>query len=272
MILFEANESTIKTRLPVVARARGFRVYTTQGRRFIDFYQDGGRAILGHRPEHVGLVMKNLLSKGLVADYPSIYVHRFTKALRTLFPEASEFRWYRNEERALAAACIQLGDDKFPPLVADPALTTSLGRVHLWRPFLEGSAFPGEVMIPVLPLPGRWGPVVLVLRTETRSGVPESDEIAPVILGAVVRIIYNLIAEIGSRDRTVWDSFCSGIWSRKGPYLVAGCTAEEYGPVFDSCLEQGILISPMYPGPSIIPAEYSKGEIKHFVVSADNSE
>ena len=36
-------------RVPVIRRARGYRLYGFDGRRCLDLFQDGGRAVLGHR-------------------------------------------------------------------------------------------------------------------------------------------------------------------------------------------------------------------------------
>jgi len=57
--------------LPVIRRARGYRLYGQDGRRYLDLWQGGGRALLGHRPARVTTVLKNVISTGLVTDLPS---------------------------------------------------------------------------------------------------------------------------------------------------------------------------------------------------------
>ena len=49
-------------RIPPVRRARDYHIYDESGRRYLDFYQDGGRAVLGHRPPNVAKTLKNVLA------------------------------------------------------------------------------------------------------------------------------------------------------------------------------------------------------------------
>lgn len=50
--------------VPLIRRARGYFLYTPDGRRFLDFYQDNGRAVLGHRSSGMQQVIKSTVSKG----------------------------------------------------------------------------------------------------------------------------------------------------------------------------------------------------------------
>ena len=56
--------------MPEIRRARDYRLYDIHGRRYLDLCLDGGRALLGHKPGRVVLMMKNALEKGLSASYP----------------------------------------------------------------------------------------------------------------------------------------------------------------------------------------------------------
>jgi hypothetical protein len=51
-------------------------------------------------------------------------------------------------------------------------------------------------------------------------------------------------------------------WARRGPYIRATFSAGEYSRVFGAFLRAGVLLSPVYPGPSILPGECSPGEAR----------
>jgi hypothetical protein len=57
---------------------------------------------------------------------------------------------------------------------------------------------------------------------------------------------------------------CSG-WVQKGLYVLATCQPAFYRSVFQIFLRQGFLISPNFPGPSILPAEASPGELEKMI-------
>jgi hypothetical protein len=49
-------------------------------------------------------------------------------------------------------------------------------------------------------------------------------------------------------------------WARIGPYVRAVFPAEDYARVHAEFLRAGVLLCPVYPGPSVLPAECSPGE------------
>ena len=250
--------------LPTIRRARGYRLYDSDGRRYLDFYQDDGRAILGHRPSGMILEIKNLLSRGQIAAYPSQYHHRTIKALKTLIPDSVDARIYASFDRALKAAAQHLGSQVDEGTIHDPAVQTggtggTVG-VSLWRPFVESGDSP--LLLPVLPVPIPFAPAVLVFREAPTSRVWESDVCSPVSLAALKRSIYDLIQHIAACDRSRWADFNDqDLWRRNGPYLTLVTGEADFPGLFNEMLSNGIVISPRFPGPSIIPAEYSPGEI-----------
>ncbi|MDR3325477.1 MAG: hypothetical protein LBS82_05805, partial [Spirochaetaceae bacterium] len=139
--------------IPLIKRARGWRLYTADGRRLVDLWQCGGKALLGHRAHNVLRDVKNAAEKGLFAPLPSVCEGRLLRLLARLFP-GKAYRIYR-DGLSLAAALKAGG---FPP-----------ERVPLWRPFLDAeSPFalrfdvpPPSVFSPVLPFP--LSPEVLVV-------------------------------------------------------------------------------------------------------------
>ena len=105
--------------LPPIRRAREFYLYDYRGRRYLDFWQNGGRAILGHRPNRLNTRLKNALSSGLLAELPSVYGARLARVVRQLLearhPDTRHgereyhVRWYQGPERANAAIAAVLG-------------------------------------------------------------------------------------------------------------------------------------------------------------------
>jgi len=259
--------------LPQVRRARDFHLYDFRGRRYLDMYLAAGRALMGHRPDRLLLTTKNLISKGLLADFPSNQERRLLRALTTLLPNHSEVRIYANMER-LATALSSLS----PRLAAgqqlpDPALEQVDGqRVALWRPFLpeipEGEP---DVLIPVLPFPASFAPVVACFRPGSAGAAASSDTVSPALLGALCASIFSLARFAERYDESVWRQMDSDLWERRGPYLRARCKKAEYPALFRRLMESGVVICPDYPGPSIVPASFTEGEIKPIArVAADS--
>ena len=250
-------------KLPVITRAREYHVYDVHGRRYLDLYQDDGRAILGHRPGKCNLELKNALSRGLAADYPSVYESQILKALRLLFPSCADIRLYPGRDEALAMVSLHLGREYSWEDVGDPARGQgSGGELSMWRPFLDIEMNQSAVFVPVLPFPGSWGPTAVVYMDPPDRETEPSRSVSPVVLAGLKRCLYDLIRHVPTVDRSVWERFDSPLWRRVGPYLLLKCAERDFESVFDGLLADGILISPSFPGPSIIPAQFSEGEIR----------
>lgn len=254
-------------KMPFYRRARGYRIYGEQGERFLDFFQDGGHAILGHRRPGITLEMKNILSRGQVAPYPSRYLRLAEKAVKQLIPNAVEVRFYRTGERALAAAADHLKTTRSQLEISDPALPKQKEhQLSWWRPFLESNPGTPPLLLPVLPLSTPPAPAALVFREAPAQNVPLSDHCSPLSLAAVKKSIFELITHIEKVDRSAWAEFdFNSLWSRKGPYLTLNIEEGKFGSLFSAMLDNGFLLSPRYPGPSIIPGEYSTGELAKFL-------
>jgi hypothetical protein len=270
--------------LPAVRRARGFRLYTEDGRRLTDLWQAGGRAVLGHTPPGVLRELKNVASRGLFAPFPGWYEGRLAKALSRLFPGMA-VRLYSGEaslRRALDRA--GYGDDAPFPDPAFPSSRSASAPV-LWRPFLDdmpaAAPAPGaeenagpqpdaaaRIMVPVLPLPWAGVPCALVLDKTREATFPASgqDLISPVVLAAAARSVWDLIAalpEWGSRRfPRIRKALAQGPWRRRGIYLTLSCTVgeEAYAALFRRFLEAGFLPPPSPRYPLILPGELSPGE------------
>lgn len=190
-------------------RARGPRLYLPDGRRLLDLWLDGGRAVLGHKCEGILLAYKNAAERGLTASWPGHPLNnRAKKTLESFFaplftdePEARPLALFCRDSRHLERAIAALGVTPEP-----------------WRPWMGQAlktpphAFEG-LLVPVLPLslPGL-PPVILASRAlyddALKRGQTEADEPlepvypAPALLAAIIRA-FELLERSGERDLTV---------------------------------------------------------------------
>ena len=250
--------------LPRVLRARDFHLYLENGKRLVDLWLAGGRAILGHKPPRVLGELKNAAERGLFTPLPHPMEKRFLKALGELFP-GKTFRLYADAgalRRALAEAGISLPAD----------------GLLLWRPFVEqltdnissdnvssdDSQKEACILIPVLPWP--LGPEVVVLAKDMDVSFPAGEIIPPVLLAPATRALYDLLAALKDGDRVrkvyprVEKAIKGGHWLRRGIYLTIETDKENYAALFRRFLEGGFLIPPSPVEPLILPAAMSDGE------------
>jgi len=251
----DCGEFSLLSQLPVVLRARGFRLYTQSGR-LIDLWQNGGAAVLGHTPPNILHDMKNTASRGLYAPFPHFTEGRFIKALSKLLPGCS-FRLY----------------------AAPPPELVSLfnSGAALWRPFINPeSPFAVEdapLFIPVLPCIHTWrnslpvGLCVAAAKTENAfEQLPASDILSPVLLAMATRGIYDILAlpQRGkpALPRTFKALKNSKIWRRRGIYLSLNKepSPETWSKLFRQFLAAGFLLPPIKSQPVILPGELSPGE------------
>jgi hypothetical protein len=254
-------DETLVRLLPPVVRARDFRLYTRDGRRLVDLWQNNGAAILGHTPAGMLRALKNAAERGLYAPLPHSQEGRFFKALSALLPGMS-FRLYHGDTAFLQA----LAGEVLP----DPALEEALPPPPaplLWRPFLDLP--PDRPLVPVLPLPWPGELRVLALPpapAETAPGLPASQLISPVILAAATRSVYDLIAAQAVRGRQryprIEEALTEKKWLRRGIYLrrSAAMDDEACAALFQRFLERGFLLPPVRTHPLILPGILSPGE------------
>jgi len=258
--------------VPRVFRARDFHLYTEGGKRLIDLWLDGGKAVLGHKPPGVLLELKNAAERGLFSPLPHPLEKRLTKALAVFFPDRT-FRFYNDTSSmhlALAGAGFSgpLHDPAFPGGDAEQA--TAFASVSLWRPFVEPLP-KTPILVPVLPWP--LSPVVLAFDKSLEASFPEGELIPPVLLAPAARALYNLAATIRKNDRQRFyriekalaatksgELSRSGVWQRRGIYLTTQAERQNYQQLFRSFLEAGFLLPPTANEPAILPGIMSKGE------------
>ncbi|MCF6334672.1 MAG: hypothetical protein L3J12_02905 [Spirochaetales bacterium] len=248
--------------IPKIKRSRGYLLYDTQGKRYLDLFLDNGRAILGHRLDGISGVIKSTVSKGLTAAYPSIYENRLEKQLRQLFPFVREFLVFGNMERAVSALFSgkKMGSRE-AAFVDFPSLTDKYG---VWRPFwdntLDWSRF--KYFIPVLPSIGSFGPVVICSNTD--EAVTGSDLLSPMFYDILIKSVVSLRRSLDENNPGQKDFFDSPVWTREGIYLRFNIGGTEYSALFEEALKCGILLPPEEDIPGIIPLRFESGQIKAF--------
>jgi len=126
------------------------------------------------------------------------------------------------------------------------------------------------------PFPFAGGCTIAVFASSTADSPepPVSDSIAPALLGALSRSFADLSAALFERTEADWaqyDKYISPFWDRRGPYLVPKMRRSRYAEFFEKCLDNGILISPDYATPSIVPFAADAGEFKSLTAGSSAS-
>jgi len=242
-------------KIPTVLRARGFRLYLSNGKRLIDLWLNGGAAVLGHTPPNILRELKNTASRGLYAPFPHFTESRYLKALSKIFP-GRIFRLYAAPPQELS-------------------LLFNNGNAKLWRPFTNPTdpfavTDNAPILIPVLPGIQLWrgglplGLCVTAVESENQlANLPESDILSPVLLVTAARGMYDLLAAPNRATpqlQRVEKVLKNSPWLRRGIYLELKEKSATWDALFDKFLEAGFLLPPAHSFPVILPGELSDGE------------
>jgi hypothetical protein len=251
--------------MPVVVRARSFYLYGRNSVRYVDFFQNYGRAILGHRVEDVQRSIKSTIGRGLIAEYPSIYPGRLEKLLNTLFPGFPTVRIYCDPRKLEEVKQLVGGT-----CVYDPAVSTDgeSQLVSYWRPFLGFEGAESVLLLPLLPFPGSFVPQVVCLRAEVDDRrLPASDPTSPLLLDLLVKTTAALIRALADEEVVArrMNNPLRGIIATRGPYGLTGLSPERYMKFADEALQTGVVLPPTADVPIITPGSYTEGDIKAFV-------
>jgi hypothetical protein len=256
--------SELKRRIPAIRRAREYHLYSVSGRRYLDLWQNGGRSLLGHKPGRLTTVLKDTLSRGLIADLPSVFSGRLMRVLQAMFPDYRDFRLSRNLAEALQLAGVHLGRPVAAGEVAEPLLDPRPAKetqVSFWRPLLPDPPV-AQVLLPVFPFAMAGAPQVVCFRENPASDFPAQETISGVVLAGLQRSIHELkrfVAPEWLRPDLL--EGCAG-WRQEQVYVVPEFDLGIYERVFEIFLDAQVLLSPEAPYISILPGgEISKGEL-----------
>ena len=245
-------------RYGAVKRARGCFLYTAKNMRVTDMYQEEGRAILGWEGGSAFTLMKNTISRGqtgsfICEDKPSL---KLQKAVSELFASDRTVLCFSSQKAALAAG-----------LSIFPEGTSVYRPWNIQNEKINISEIPALILSPPLP----WAETVYLLALDTKK-LNENPDALLLVRGAIklpfamevayTRAIYNLIKALQEREEKNWfiyDPVLTKYWERRGPYLFPKLPEDEYHKFVLHCLDCGILISPEYNNPSIVPFGADKG-------------
>jgi len=261
------DESVVRRRLsllPPIRRARLWRLYSEArgpGRpwRYLDMWMDDGRAILGAKGSRLGTVAKAAVDTGLTNPFPSVREARLEKSLLAAYPGYGAVRLYRNEERATREA----------------ARLSQGAEVPILRPFTDHledaargdsgeSARAARLAMPRLPCPASLAPAALLFRAPSDADAASADIVPPLQLAAAHAALVDLARFSQEYDEALWrkaDRRLAPFFRRRGPYLYPRAAEPDYEAVFSAALGAGILLSPAFEIPSIIPGDFDDGEL-----------
>jgi len=251
------DDFSLLRKIPNVLRARGFRLYLSNGKRLVDLWLNGGAAVLGHTPPNILRELKNTASRGLYSSFPHFTEARYIKALSKIFP-TRVFRLYAAPPQELS-------------------VLFNNGNAKLWRPFTNPSdpfavTDNSPILIPVLPGIQLWhgglpiGLCIAAAQSETLfANLPQSDLLPPVLLATAVRGIHDLLAapnRATNKLQRVEKMLKNNRWQRHGIYLELKEKAEteNWSALFQKFLEAGFLLPPVPSFPLILPGELSDGK------------
>jgi hypothetical protein len=257
------SDKNLYSLVPRIKRARDYYLYDYDGKRYVDLYLGNGSCILGHKALRQTTILKDVLSKGLLTDLPSMYMKRLENALASLFPEYKSFIIGASIDEVLDHVKESTGADLKKTDIYDPLFPghgDSKAPISVWRPFFVEEAQKSDAILPVLPFSISNNPSIVCLKQEIKQRF--AYHISPFILAGLTRALYDL----NKYKKPDWLSdilkAVPGRWDSRGIYLIPLFDQITYEEIFPKFLSEGYLLSPNYPGPSILPAEISKGELQ----------
>ncbi len=256
----EFLKKEIFSRYGSIKRARGHFLYTQKGIRLTDLYLENGRAILGWGGSSSFTELKNVLSRGITGSFITDVDFRLEKAVSALIGDKRKLFVFSKMQEAMEAALNIAPDSTF---VYKP-----------WAPFgLNWKDSKALIIVPPL----AWTPDIFILavkeETQINNVILENTDkkcikLSSPIAQGVCRSFYNLIKAIqeqSEKDWFIWDKKICKYWERRGPYLYIKkdiIKEKNYKDFVLHCLNNGVIINPMYNGESIVPVGADSGVIK----------
>ncbi len=261
--------SKINEKYGSVKRARDCFLYTQKNVRLVDLYQAGGRAILGWGKGGAITVFKNVLERKITGSFDTDFSpkidfgkSRLSSAVTELLGEVPSGQsagrvvlvfnstFGSKDSLAFVKEKFKIDAKKYMPWNQDEIDWRKENAVIVEPPF----AWDEECF-------------VLALDPDFFDSLKKDSSVFGLLSSLVYRIpsplcaaftrsIYDLIKELQNREEKDWfiyDTVLTKYWLRKGPYLYPKVPKERYMEFVLHCLENGLVVSPEYGLPSIVP-------------------
>lgn len=252
--MIEDFYAEITKRYGEIKRARGFYLYTEKDVRLLDMYLDGGHSVLGWRFGKSRLYFKNSLDRGFSGSYARDFKAKLNKALKLYCKEYSDFRFLAdfNKIAQVENFCKEnFGQKNIPILRPWQNIQKTFDCVEVLIPFgwngFKLFAFKGKAL------------------DFLREKKINSCAMPFPLQEAICRAFYDLISELPNRsekDFSAFDDIFAPYFKRDGSYLFSTKSEVEYNDVFFKFLDAGILISPDFNLPSVVPFNVEKSTFK----------
>ena len=271
-------KNEIKKRYGNVKRARGIYLYTEKSVRLTDCFLDGGRGILGHGGGKAKTAFKDCFERGANGFYDSGLLPAFEKSVKKLLPaEYTEIRLYSEKTAAMlggTSVSLDGASEKANPVLWRPWLDFSgkiteqpTGYPKIQVVYNTNEVFPAVVKI--LP-PFTYATDICVYAFSEKSyknlaELPENDVVSSPLLAAYTRSFYDLLNSFSLFTENHFKANSKALepfFTRNQCYLFPKISEEKYKDFVLKCLEAGIVISPDYNEPSIMPWRANPGDIK----------
>ena len=271
-------KNEIKKRYGNVKRARGIYLYTEKSVRLTDCFLDGGRGILGHGGGKAKTAFKDCFERGANGFYDSGLLPAFEKSVKKVLPaEYTEIRLYSEKTAAMlgeTSVSLDGASEKANPVLWRPWLDFSgkiteqpTGYPKIQVVYNTNEVFPAVVKI--LP-PFTFATDICVYAFSEKSyknlaELPQNDVVPSPLLAAYTRSFYDLLNSFSlftEKDFKANSKALEPFFTRNQCYLFPKVSEEKYKDFVLKCLDAGIVISPDYNEPSIMPWRANPGDIK----------
>ncbi|GMO56445.1 MAG: hypothetical protein Ta2A_01640 [Treponemataceae bacterium] len=269
---YEPYPKAIEAQYGPIKRARFCYLYTQRGKRLVDMYQEAGKAVLGWNFGSSRTYFKNTLNRGAGGSFETGEKTRLKKAVKMLFRQIE----HEGESGA---------EYDFSECFSGDEAQYIEKNYSQWRPWdtdckttahADGAGgLPEKIFfLPPFPLASD-----LIIFAAKKSALDETESAkindlaqrsaAPVVpacvLAGITRSIYDLALVYHKRTENEWkiyDTIFSQFWTRRGAWLFPKMDSGCYALFAERALDAGIIVSPDYSTPSVVPWSADLGSVK----------
>jgi hypothetical protein len=127
----------------------------------------------------------------------------------------------------------------------------------------RAEAYPAALAL--LPCPGPFAPYPLLFARKADAERAGGELLSPLSLIAGCRSLIELRGYAKSYGESLWsraDRRTKRLFEREGPLLYPRCAEADYPALFRAALGKGLLLSPDWGLPSLVPGDFDDGELK----------